>query len=609
MDSGVVENSEPSLGRGVPAVGFMIQPTARIEFCRVGSMDPIPPQRSTLSASLSVPISAVSSMPTRRRDLPGLGVLTKPHSSPQHGDIDLLSGGAVQSPSDFRASHSADPSSVLDLGLPEVLQSQPVLIPHSTAHDLRLEGGNLFGAQAGANDLNLAVNTVRDCSGIVNVTRDTISSHQCGVQFDLNPMDVEADGSPTSADNNYVPVLAPAMLSSTCPSASAAMDPQSQPCSYRRFVCSTDVIQRHRTQMWVAAVDPGACVIDLEHAAQPLRVLLSGTPDEHKGTSSWVHSIQGQLPSEPPSSSVPTSSSISSGTPEVPRSRHDVFPVSTIVDCNPAYFGHSLDEGSLMSPLTVESNRSQSRSVVPVPRNIPPLSFVSNSRVPKSGAPDGISNQMKLGYQVVSRSQPSTPIAGSTKLSSGPISVKGGSIPLRSALTLRRKDESLHHISQMVFNYVGKNSLGHTLSRGMKCSQPYYWEGYNNVAQFETWLRTLLQWMSVHHLTGDGHNHTRIDILRQYLNGQALSWFNREVNDHLVIGNNMKFQDVVGAIYKHFLCKGVKVQAKIVPVVNRFYDCCFHSSTGVVGFYNDLLLAAKWMVRRPDDKAFCGQFI
>ncbi|KDQ53447.1 hypothetical protein JAAARDRAFT_197265 [Jaapia argillacea MUCL 33604] len=71
--SGVVENSEPYCQHGVLAVGVTRQPATHIKSCRTGSMDPMPPQPSILSASPSVSISAASSMPTLRMD-PGSAV-------------------------------------------------------------------------------------------------------------------------------------------------------------------------------------------------------------------------------------------------------------------------------------------------------------------------------------------------------------------------------------------------------------------------------------------------------------------------------------------------------------------------------------------------------
>ncbi|KDQ53449.1 hypothetical protein JAAARDRAFT_197269 [Jaapia argillacea MUCL 33604] len=307
----------------------------------------------------------------------------------------------------------------------------------------------------------------RAATSTVNMKPGISAAHpssrcQRGIQFDLDLMGVE-DGGPTSADGG------------------TATDPHARSHPYRHSLHSMDDTQQCRTQAWVAAgvsngftdalVDitfPGKNVVPVDLGARvtkcaphPPRIQVTGTTNKNKEVLSCTRSVQKLPPSEPLSSLRPLDASgsfISSlSTPEVPRSsRCNVFPVATAmtVDYNPAYFGRSL---------AVESNRSQSQSVVSVLRNILPLSFVSNSRVPNSGAPDSISGQMKLGYQAVSRSQPSTPIAAhsAAKHSSGLISVKGGSIPLRSVLALRRKDESLHHISQMVFNYVGKNSLGH----------------------------------------------------------------------------------------------------------------------------------------------------
>ncbi|KAJ7226264.1 hypothetical protein B0H12DRAFT_1077821 [Mycena haematopus] len=172
-----------------------------------------------------------------------------------------------------------------------------------------------------------------------------------------------------------------------------------------------------------------------------------------------------------------------------------------------------------------------------------------------------------------------------------------------SASNLKRWRASLHHhYEKFLKNTLGKRSAMSSVfdeNRNLKFPVPPTYSGSADINKFDEHILTIGRWMELMGLGGRQNDHKRILTHGFYLSGLAKDWYETQVVGLYRVKNKWTYKEVVLGLFDRFINTGCVQKA-----TDTFWTAKYSAEIGIIGYYNQLMTAARRMVKRPDSYTF-----
>lgn len=158
-------------------------------------------------------------------------------------------------------------------------------------------------------------------------------------------------------------------------------------------------------------------------------------------------------------------------------------------------------------------------------------------------------------------------------------------------------DNSLDWIRETIRERLIGVSLD-AMSKNLKPKQPETYNGGDNLDEFDGWLTNTIRWMALSNLGGFGFSkdQVRLMVLGQCLSGEAMVWFNTEVESPHRARKDWSFKEAVCSLFDYFVHK---TSSKVAAL--KYRSIKFSRSKGVSGLFNEMRKHAKRMVQIPNE--------
>jgi len=140
--------------------------------------------------------------------------------------------------------------------------------------------------------------------------------------------------------------------------------------------------------------------------------------------------------------------------------------------------------------------------------------------------------------------------------------------------------------------------------KSIKVSPPDSYGGEDDIEVFDNWIAGLLRWLRIQNVCRQRKDSLRIDLCGSTLKGLAADWFAEEVESFHRSIDEWQFEDIICALYKHFIHRVTAQSA-----ADKYKKTKFIKAEGALAFYNNLKCHANHMVQRPDDYSFRRDFL
>src|SRR6201999_892645 len=138
----------------------------------------------------------------------------------------------------------------------------------------------------------------------------------------------------------------------------------------------------------------------------------------------------------------------------------------------------------------------------------------------------------------------------------------------------------------------------------LKLPEPVKYPGKPNINMFEDWLHLVLRWLSLNCVGGPNQDSTRRAIIPMFLEGEALAWFNEEVDGINSRPYHWTFKEIITSLYNQFIRDTVIQEADLA-----FRRMKYNPEMGIESYAQELKQHASRMVHWPDSYTYRKQFM
>src|SRR6201999_1880009 len=115
---------------------------------------------------------------------------------------------------------------------------------------------------------------------------------------------------------------------------------------------------------------------------------------------------------------------------------------------------------------------------------------------------------------------------------------------------------------------------------------------------------SVLRWLSLSCVGGPNQDSTRRAIIPMFLEGEALAWFNEEVDGINSRPYHWTFKEIITSLYDRFIRDTVVQEADLA-----FRRTKYNPEMGIESYAQELKRHASRMVHWPDAYTYCKQFM
>ncbi|KAJ8508661.1 hypothetical protein ONZ45_g9090 [Pleurotus djamor] len=132
---------------------------------------------------------------------------------------------------------------------------------------------------------------------------------------------------------------------------------------------------------------------------------------------------------------------------------------------------------------------------------------------------------------------------------------------------------------------------------------PKKYDGTPTIEAFDTWFCPFIRWLSCYPCEGPGVDRLRLLLMSCFLEGQALTWFNRVVDGFHTL-YQWTFNEAIIALYDRF------ITLKAVHEADELFNATkYNPKSGVRAFHDSLSHRAARLVYPPGEKTVIKRFL
>ncbi|KAJ7491649.1 hypothetical protein B0H11DRAFT_2399077 [Mycena galericulata] len=178
-------------------------------------------------------------------------------------------------------------------------------------------------------------------------------------------------------------------------------------------------------------------------------------------------------------------------------------------------------------------------------------------------------------------------------------------IPARHMKKWRRSLH--HHYEKFLKDTLGKSSPISSVfdeNKNLKFPVPPSYSGSSDINKFDEHILSIGRWFELMGLGGRKNDHKRLLTHGFYLTGAAKDWYENQVVGMYRSKTHWTYRELVLGLFDRFIDTSC-----IQKATDQFWSAKYSAEIGVMGFYHELMTAARRMVKRPDSYTFKTQLM
>ena len=141
-------------------------------------------------------------------------------------------------------------------------------------------------------------------------------------------------------------------------------------------------------------------------------------------------------------------------------------------------------------------------------------------------------------------------------------------------------------------------------NKNLKFPVPPVYSGSSDINVFDTHVMTMGRWMELMGLGGRRNDKKRLLTHGFYLSGVAKDWYEQQVVGMYRVKWDWTYKEMILALFDRFINTSCVQKA-----TDMFWTARYSSEIGIMGYYHQLMTAARRMVKRPDSYTFKNQLM
>ncbi|KAJ7292439.1 hypothetical protein C8J57DRAFT_1489947 [Mycena rebaudengoi] len=183
--------------------------------------------------------------------------------------------------------------------------------------------------------------------------------------------------------------------------------------------------------------------------------------------------------------------------------------------------------------------------------------------------------------------------------------------PVGAGLPVRQMKKWRHSLHKFYIEYdkemLGKKcNIGSVFdeNRNFRFPAPPKYDGSSDITKFDEHIMTMYRWLQVMGLGGRKNDYKRLLNHSFYLTGPAKDWYDQNVTGLHRTRRNWTYLDMILGLFDRFIDTSC-----IQEATERFWSTKFSRDIGIMGYYYELMNAARRMIKRPDSYTFKQQLM
>ncbi|KAJ7504731.1 hypothetical protein B0H11DRAFT_2347407 [Mycena galericulata] len=177
----------------------------------------------------------------------------------------------------------------------------------------------------------------------------------------------------------------------------------------------------------------------------------------------------------------------------------------------------------------------------------------------------------------------------------------------RKCILLNQVIRLHHHYEKFLKDTLGKSSPISSVfdeNKNLKFPVPPSYSGSGDINKFDEHILSIGRWFELMGLGGRKNDHKRLLTHGFYLTGAAKDWYENQVVGMYRSKTHWTYRELVLGLFDRFIDTSC-----IQKATDQFWSAKYSAEIGVMGFYHELMTAARRMVKRPDSYTFKTQLM